>query len=127
MDAKRQLVLDAIVEALEVYSTARDDSRFEHSADAGPAVLAVLAAASSHPAAHEKAWVALETWLSQLGGGTIYPGVFGGLAGFYVGAQTAASLFPRLASLAAVLRDSLAKWSAAGLWRTEAIAWQDYD
>jgi lantibiotic modifying enzyme len=120
-------VIDSAVEALAGYAGRIASENMDVTADAGPAVLAGLTASTGDPAAEEIAWVALDKWLDQLREGTAYPGVFGGLAGFYVGAQTASSFYPGLRSLALVLRDSVVRWTATGDWRTDQVGWADYD
>src|SRR5581483_5846360 len=127
MQTAQQRTLKTAAEVLEIYATAPTVSCGEPLIDAGPAVLAALASATPYAGVQANAVAALNNWLTQLGKGPFYPGVYGGLASFYVGAWTASCLVPRLEALASVLCSSLAHWSTAGQWRREAVAWQDYD
>jgi hypothetical protein len=127
MATKQAIIHDAVFEALATYASYQRSSPLQHVHDAGPAVLAALAAATGHDAAHEVSLCALGTWLNGLHGGTVSASVFGGLAGFLVGAQVASSFCPRLIPLARQLRDALANMVTDGRWRTEAVAWEDYD
>lgn len=95
--------------------------------DAGPAILASLA--------FERGAIAddvidgvLARWVqaqqSRLSG---HPGLFGGLAGLWLGARFAARHRPRLCAVVDSLGDALATYAAQGAWRDEGVAWHDYD
>jgi hypothetical protein len=118
------LAIDAAVEALRNYVNAPSD---QHFADAGPAILARIVAGVDRAEAKSAAESALECWLARLPLANTYPGIFGGLAGIYVGAKNASAICPRLEGFATVLRDRLVEWCAESEWRTEAVGWEDYD
>lgn len=129
---RQAAVLGTACEALLTFAACRagPDSKFPP--DAGPAVLASLVAQRSKraqdPVTQDAAGRALVSWLDGFRGGVSHVGTFGsGLAGFFAGAQAARGFHPRLAPLVDQLRASLAAWSAAGHWRTEAVGWEDYD
>ncbi|MDH3598752.1 MAG: hypothetical protein OEU26_03820 [Candidatus Tectomicrobia bacterium] len=127
MAAKQAIIHDAAFEALATYASSQRSSPLQHFHDAGPAVLAALAAASGHEVGHEVSVRALGAWLDGFPGGTVSAGVFGGLSGFLVGVQVASSFYPRLIPLARQLRNALANAATDRHWRTEAVAWEDYD
>lgn len=95
--------------------------------DAGPAILASLA--FERGAIEDDVvdgvlarWVQVQQ--SRLSG---HPGLFGGLAGLWLGARTAARHRPRLCAVVDSLGDALATYAARGAWRDDAVAWHDYD
>lgn len=122
--SQRELVIDAAVEALQNYVNAPLD---QHFADAGPAILARIVWDVDREVTKSAATSALECWLARLPSANAYPGIFGGLAGIYVGAKAASAICPRLDGFAAVLRERLVDWCAKSDWRTEAVGWEDYD
>ncbi|WP_055557159.1 lanthionine synthetase LanC family protein, partial [Streptomyces kanamyceticus] len=99
----------------------------EYSVDFGPAVLAALTVAAHGPRRPpEAAPRAVAAWLRQLRQGCTHPGLFGwGLGGYLLGLRTAAAAWPRLGGLADTAFRELA--ACSGRWRTEGLAWSDYD
>ncbi|ATL25288.1 lanthionine synthetase LanC family protein [Streptomyces formicae] len=99
----------------------------EYSVDFGPAVLAALTVAADGPRTPPApAPRAVAAWLRQLRQGCTHPGLFGwGLGGYLLGLRTAAAAWPRLGGLADTAYRELA--ACSGRWRTEGLAWCDYD
>ncbi|MFJ2766391.1 lanthionine synthetase LanC family protein [Streptomyces sp. NPDC087300] len=100
----------------------------EYSVDFGPAVLAALSAATASPGQPPPppATRAVAAWLRQLRQGCTHPGLFGwGLGGYLLGLRTATTAWPGLGGLAGTAFRELA--ACTGRWRTEGLAWNDYD
>lgn len=94
--------------------------------DAGPAVLASLAAEAC-PETADVAAAALARWLEGLGAPLEAIGLWGGLAGYVAGTQAARRWYPRIENLAGQLLAALALPDGAAPWRTQPLAWHDYD
>jgi hypothetical protein len=127
MTARRAIILEAAFESLTGYASAQRISRSQDEDDSGPVVLAALTDASVGEGGHEGSQQALAAWLDRLRATPAYTGVFGGLAGLFVGLHVASSFHTRLERLAVQLRGTLTNELAAGRWRTTAVAWEDYD
>ncbi|MFE0172149.1 lanthionine synthetase LanC family protein [Streptomyces sp. NPDC059002] len=103
----------------------------EYSIDFGPAVLAALTAAAATAADPRQpppapAARAVAAWLRQLRQGCTHPGLFGwGLGGYLLGLRSAAAVWPGLGGLAGTAFRELA--ACSGRWRTQGLAWCDYD
>ncbi len=96
--------------------------------DAGPAVLALLAAGTGHPAAVDAARRALPAWLAGFRAGVGHGGLHdAGLTGFLAGVRLAATVDERLVPLVDRVRGSVLDWSAGRPWRSEAVTMRDYD
>src|SRR4051794_32197562 len=81
---QRAIVDNAALHALETYASAPGATTLERSADNGPAVLAALAATAISGISdkgEERALSAIKAWLAQVSEDSIYPGVYGGVAG----------------------------------------------
>lgn len=97
-------------------------------ADAGPAVLVSLAL-DLEALDDEVADRVLARWvLTQQSHLCGHPGLYGGgLAGLWAGARLVARHRPRLGALVEPLGEALAGYATAGAWRTDRVAWHDYD
>ena len=93
--------------------------------DAGPAILASLIA-ESQPDVRDEAAVVVVRWLSGLQSAAEV-GLFGGIAGYAAGTQAALDWYPPIRQIASQLLDSLTTAETAEFWRTQPLAWRDYD
>ena len=118
------IVQSLAAEALSTFAAARSNS-VPRTPDSGPAVLATLAVETGDAVSAEMARAALEAWLDHYAGAVDGLALFGGLAGLFAGASTAASVVPQLRSMAAAIGARM----SASIAERQAVegAWHDYD
>ncbi|HKS99747.1 MAG TPA: hypothetical protein VJT31_09485, partial [Rugosimonospora sp.] len=113
---RRAAVLAAAIGCLDAYVDAWVAQPPEQPDDPGPAVLAALVGASTHPTAGWYASRALTVWRHGFHRGTARPGLYGGQAGYVAGLSCVASSQQRLRGLVEREARVLAqRWTAAPL------------
>lgn len=111
---------------LEAYADPRNGSRNTSRHDAGPMVLAAVAASVGILPAELGRSVA-RRWVDDSPGQFHAVGSFGGLGGFLAGVRFGAIVDDELAAFAAVLAGEIPRWIEGVHWRTSEVAWHDYD
>lgn len=122
--AVRSRVESAATAVLETYADAGRGVATDDTYDAGPVLLASLAAGFVEAELVERVLV---RWTSGIPAEVHHLGSFEGLAGLFAGATAIARVHPPFGSLSANVGESLRRLSADQPWRTEGVGWADYD
>lgn len=119
-------VVDVAVDLLTRWASRGDAPHDAVRHDAGPLVLAAVTA-SLQPLPAGLPGALARRWLDEVPGRFHAVGSFAGLGAFLAGVRAGDRLVPGLARAAAPLLDGVPAWLDHVRWRSDAVAWRDYD